>query len=97
MQVPPRARARLIERGHVKFAEETLRDDQFAVLVTDSLYDPEVGLLWEDAETIYGSPCQLTNHSESQWEHNVIWYQTEGFGRARLLHPARNEGRARLL
>ena len=27
-----RARAQLIERGHVKFAEEPLRDDQFAVL-----------------------------------------------------------------
>ena len=50
VQVPPRARARLIECGHVKFVEETLRGDQFAVLRTPSLYDPEVGLVWEDAE-----------------------------------------------
>ena len=50
VQVPPRARARLIECGHVTFAQEKLRGDQFAVLVTNSLYDPDVGLVWEDAE-----------------------------------------------
>ncbi|PBB52316.1 MULTISPECIES: CRISPR-associated helicase/endonuclease Cas3 [Mesorhizobium] len=50
VQVPPKARARLIACGHVKFAEERLRADQFAVLMTPGLYDPEVGLVWEDAE-----------------------------------------------
>ncbi|RWM68079.1 MAG: CRISPR-associated helicase Cas3' [Mesorhizobium sp.] len=50
VQVPPKARARLIACGHVKFAEERLRGDQFAVLMTPGLYDPEVGLVWEDAE-----------------------------------------------
>ncbi|MER9965584.1 CRISPR-associated helicase Cas3' [Mesorhizobium sp. M0060] len=50
VQVPPKARARLITCGHVKFAAERLRADQFAVLMTPNLYDPEVGLVWEDAE-----------------------------------------------
>lgn len=50
VQVPPKARARLIACGHVKFAEIRLRRDQFAVLVTESLYQQDVGLLWEDAE-----------------------------------------------
>ena len=50
VQVPPRARARLIECGHVAFFEERLRGDQFAVLMTKSLYREEVGLVWEDAE-----------------------------------------------
>jgi CRISPR-associated endonuclease/helicase Cas3 len=50
VQVPPRARARLIECGHVTFMEKSLRGEQFAFLLTKSLYDQEVGLLWEDAE-----------------------------------------------
>lgn len=50
VQVPPRARARLMACGHVAFAEERLRGDQFAVLRTPSLYEPDVGLMWEDAE-----------------------------------------------
>jgi CRISPR-associated endonuclease/helicase Cas3 len=50
VQVPQRARTRLIECGHVIFAEEQLRRDQFAVLRTHSLYEGDVGLLWEDAE-----------------------------------------------
>ncbi|MCP4383279.1 MAG: CRISPR-associated helicase Cas3' [Hyphomicrobiales bacterium] len=50
IQVPPHARARLIDYGHVRFIEPDKRGDQFAVLVTDELYDPDVGLLWEDAE-----------------------------------------------
>lgn len=50
VQVPPKARARLIAYGHVKFAEEKSRADQFAVLVTENLYEQEVGLVWEDAE-----------------------------------------------
>lgn len=50
VQVPPRARARLIACGHVAFAEEKKRGDQFAVLATESLYRCDVGLLWEDAD-----------------------------------------------
>lgn len=50
VQVPPRARARLIACGHVAFAEEKKRGDQFAVLATESLYRSDVGLLWEDAD-----------------------------------------------
>jgi len=50
VQVPPRARARLIECGHVMFFEESLRRDQFAVLITKSRYQEDVGLVWEDAE-----------------------------------------------
>jgi CRISPR-associated endonuclease/helicase Cas3 len=50
VQVPPRARARLIERGYVMFMEGALRREQFAVLLTKTLYDQDVGLVWEDAE-----------------------------------------------
>lgn len=50
VQVPPRARQRLIENGHVRFAEVRKRGEQFALLVTESLYEPEVGLVWEDAD-----------------------------------------------
>ncbi|HEU5018169.1 MAG TPA: CRISPR-associated helicase Cas3' [Pseudolabrys sp.] len=50
VQVPPRARARLIACGHVQFLEERLRRDQFAVLVTEGLYQEDVGLVWEDAD-----------------------------------------------
>ena len=50
VQVPPRARARLIECGHAAFIEKDSRRDQFAVLLTKSLYKPDVGLVWEDAE-----------------------------------------------
>jgi len=50
VQVPPRARSRLIAQGHVTFAQERLRDDQFAVLRSDGLYSKEVGLVWEDAD-----------------------------------------------
>jgi CRISPR-associated endonuclease/helicase Cas3 len=50
VQVPPKARARLIACEHVKFVEEQARGDQFAVLITESLYERDVGLVWEDAE-----------------------------------------------
>jgi len=53
VQVPPKARARLIGDGrnwHVRFAHPELRGEQFAVLVTESLYTDEEGLLWDDAE-----------------------------------------------
>lgn len=50
VQVPPKARERLIACGHVAFSEERLRQKQFAVLMTKSLYQEDVGLVWEDAE-----------------------------------------------
>ena len=50
VQVPPKARERLIACGHVQFVEPQLRFDQFAVLMSDHLYRDDVGLLWEDAE-----------------------------------------------
>lgn len=49
VQVPPRARDLMIANGHVRFAAPDLRGAQFAVLETESLYDSEAGLLWDDA------------------------------------------------
>jgi CRISPR-associated endonuclease/helicase Cas3 len=50
VQVPPRARDRLIACGRVAFAHPELRLDQFAVLTDIELYKEDTGLLWEDAE-----------------------------------------------
>lgn len=50
VQVPPKARDILIRNGHVVFERPDLRADQFAVLKTESLYQPDVGLVWENAE-----------------------------------------------
>jgi CRISPR-associated endonuclease/helicase Cas3 len=50
VQVPKKARDLLVRYGHVAFESPELRADQFAVLKTRSLYDPEVGLLWETPE-----------------------------------------------
>lgn len=50
VQVPQKARDLLIDCGHVAYACSRLRADQFAVLQKQSLYDPEVGLLWETPE-----------------------------------------------
>lgn len=50
VQVPPKARERLIANGHVSFHRPNLRGDQFAVLDNGSLYKGDIGLLWEDAE-----------------------------------------------
>ncbi|MBO0664436.1 CRISPR-associated endonuclease Cas3'' [Jiella sp. MQZ9-1] len=50
VQVPPKARARLMANGHVAFGQPNLRGDQFAVLQTSSLYKEDVGLLWDDAD-----------------------------------------------
>jgi CRISPR-associated endonuclease/helicase Cas3 len=50
VQVPSKARELLIRCGHVAFESPALRADQFAVLQKASLYDPEVGLLWETPE-----------------------------------------------
>lgn len=50
VQVPPKARDRLIACGRVAFAHPELRLNQFAVLTDGTLYQEDVGLLWEDAE-----------------------------------------------
>jgi CRISPR-associated endonuclease/helicase Cas3 len=52
VQVPPRARTRLIDSNHVAFMENSLRREQFAVLQTKSLYQQDVGLVWEDADYV---------------------------------------------
>lgn len=52
VQVPPRDRERLIAAGRAVFEAPDLRGDQFAVLIKDELYDSELGLIWEDAETL---------------------------------------------
>jgi len=48
VQIPPKARARLLANGHLQL--EKGFGDQFAVLMTESLYRDDVGLLWEDAD-----------------------------------------------
>jgi CRISPR-associated endonuclease/helicase Cas3 len=48
VQVPPRARHRLVACEHVQFREPGRFGEQFAVLEADSLYREEEGLLWED-------------------------------------------------
>ncbi len=48
VQVPPKSRALLLANGHVRFVEGFR--DQFAELVSTSLYEKETGLLWENAE-----------------------------------------------
>lgn len=48
VQVPPKARQKLIENGHARFVEGF--GDQFAELMTGSLYTQEIGLLWENAD-----------------------------------------------
>ncbi|RMF12109.1 MAG: CRISPR-associated helicase/endonuclease Cas3, partial [Alphaproteobacteria bacterium] len=50
VQVPPRARAKLLAAGHAVFAQETRFGDQFCVLLSEGLYREDTGLLWEDAE-----------------------------------------------
>lgn len=50
VQVPSKARELLIRCGHVAFESTVLRGDQFAVLKKESLYDLEMGLLWETPE-----------------------------------------------
>lgn len=49
VQVPPPARAKLMQAGHVRFAAPDERGEQFAVLEDTGLYTSDVGLLWEDA------------------------------------------------
>ncbi len=56
VQVPPRAREALLRNGHVAFLRPDLRGGRLAVLQegSRSLYDREVGLIWEDAERLPG-------------------------------------------
>lgn len=48
VQIPQRDRARLLNQEHVQFRRSDLFGDQFAVLETEKLYTPDVGLLWEE-------------------------------------------------
>ncbi|MBO0346682.1 CRISPR-associated helicase Cas3' [Roseibium sp. CAU 1637] len=50
VQVPPKARALLLENGKAEFIAPKLRGDQFCVLTDEELYREDVGLMWEDAE-----------------------------------------------
>ncbi len=50
VQVPPKARQRLIDNGRAGFVRPDLRGDQFVVLSDLTLYRPEIGLVWEDAD-----------------------------------------------
>ncbi len=50
VQVTERARDVLLTNGHARFHATNLRGDQFCVLETASLYRPEFGLHWEQAE-----------------------------------------------
>ena len=51
VQVPPKARAKLVANGKAIFAAPEFRGDQFCVLREDmGLYKPNTGLLWEDAD-----------------------------------------------
>ncbi len=52
VQVYSRFRKQLVNNKHVYFAEEERFGDQFAVLFTKSLYREDVGLLWEDADSL---------------------------------------------
>ena len=59
VQVPVKARAKLMDNGHVTFEQPVLRGDQFAVLRTGSLYTDELGLLWEDADYLALDQTQI--------------------------------------
>jgi CRISPR-associated endonuclease/helicase Cas3 len=48
VQVPPRARQKLLDNGHARFVEGGA--NQFVELTTASFYRDDIGLLWEDAD-----------------------------------------------
>ena len=50
VQVPPKARALLLANEHVQVEQESRFGNQFVVLRSDSLYQRDTGLHWEDAE-----------------------------------------------
>ncbi len=52
VQVPPKDRAALMANGRVAFFRPDLWGDQFAVLTDQSLYQPETGLIWENADVL---------------------------------------------
>lgn len=52
VQVPPRDRAVLLKSGRVQLVSEDRFGDQFVVLQDESLYQENVGLLWEEAESL---------------------------------------------
>ncbi len=52
VQVYPRFREQLVKNNHVYFEAQERFGDQFAVLFTQSLYQEDVGLLWEDADAL---------------------------------------------
>jgi len=52
VQVHPHYRTQLVKNNHVYFEAQERFGDQFAVLFTGSLYREDVGLLWEDADTL---------------------------------------------
>jgi CRISPR-associated endonuclease/helicase Cas3 len=60
VQVPVKARDKMIENGHVSFEQPVLRGDQFAVLrAHSSFYTDELGLLWEDADYLALDQTQI--------------------------------------
>ncbi len=50
VQIPLKARELMRENGHVAFIHPEIRGEQFAVLQTASMYEEEIGLLWENAD-----------------------------------------------
>jgi CRISPR-associated endonuclease/helicase Cas3 len=52
VQVPPKARAELLAAGHVAFERERGFGDQFCVLVKDTIYKEDIGMAWENDESI---------------------------------------------
>ncbi|QQR70095.1 MAG: CRISPR-associated helicase Cas3' [Alphaproteobacteria bacterium] len=52
VQVPPRDFENLQRNGRVQLHREDLWGTQFAVLTDASLYQPEIGLIWEDADVL---------------------------------------------
>ena len=52
VQIHPHFRTQLVKNNHVYFEAQERFGDQFAVLFTQSLYQKDVGLLWEDADAL---------------------------------------------
>lgn len=59
VQVPAKARALLIGNGRASFHAPLLRGDQFCVLDDLSLYHPDSGLWFEDAEYLSDEACLI--------------------------------------
>jgi CRISPR-associated endonuclease/helicase Cas3 len=53
VQVPPRARAKLLAAGHAAFVREKEFGDQFCVLKSPKIYEEDIGLFWENADYLY--------------------------------------------